>query len=348
MANVERRKSKSGKISYRVKIRLQGYPTQSATFDRKVDADDWARETEAKIRAGRHLPNNEAKKHTLSDLIDRYIKTEISEKKSRRDQQRQLEWWRTEIGNTPLSNVTPSLITECRDKLKEGKRSNATVNRYLAALSHTLTVAEREWEWIDTNPLRKVSKLKEPRGRIRFLSNEELERLLSACQQSPNPELYTVVLLSLSTGARKMEIWGLTWDQIDFAREVIVLHETKNQERRVLPLKGEALELIRKKSMMRSLETNLLFPSPKHPLKPVDFRSTWEKALKLADIQDFRWHDLRHTAASYLAMSGATHAEIAAVLGHKTLSMVKRYAHLSEAHTANVVERMTKHFLAKK
>lgn len=197
----------------------------------------------------------------------------------------------------------------------------------------------KEWGWIEDNPLRKVTKPKEPRGRVRFLSNEERVRFLEECKKSESQYLYAAVVLALSTGGRRMEILGLTWKDIDFDRGVITLHETKNRERRVLPLAGHALELIQQLTKVRHVKCNLVFPG-KDLKKPVDLRTPFENALKRAEITDFRWHDLRHSCASYLAMNHASLAEIAEILGHKTLQMVKRYAHLSEAHTSKVVARM--------
>ena len=136
-----------------------------------------------------------------------------------------------------------------------------------------------------------------------------------------------------------MEALGLRWQDIDLARGVITLHETKNGERRILPLTGHALELVKQHSKVRQLTCDLVFPG-KSLQAPIDIRTPWETALKRAEIEDFRFHDLRHSAASYLAMNGASLAEIAEILGHKTLQMVKRYSHLSEAHTSKIVSRM--------
>lgn len=346
MANIEKRQLEGEEASYRVKVRLKGFPTQTATFRRLTDAKKWAQHTEAAIREGRFFKTSEAKRHTLAEAIDRYIQQVLPKKpKSFKDQNIHLQWWKKELGSHTLSNITPAVLVEYRDKLANGEthqgkeRASATVNRYLAALSHLFTVLVKEWGWADENPLRKISKLKEPRGRVRFLSDEERTRLLKACQEADNPWLYLVVVLCLSTGARKMEIMTLTWDDVDFNRRVITLHETKNGERRILPLVGKANELLQEYSKTRNPKIDLLFPG-KDPKKPIDLRSVWETALEKAEIQDFRFHDLRHSAASYLAMNGASLAEIAEVLGHKTLQMVKRYAHLSEAHTASVVSKM--------
>jgi integrase len=260
---------------------------------------------------------------------------------------RHLTWWKDHIGDRLLADVTPSLLAEYRDKLAKGERSPrspATVVRYMAALSHAFSIAVREWEWVDDSPLRKVSKPKEPRGRVRFLSDEEREILLVACKQSKASYLYPLVVLALSTGARRGELLGLTWGDIDLKRRVAILHQTKNEERRALPITGHALGCVEKLAEIRRIDTNLLFPDETGK-KPVEIRPAWEKVLKETRLEDFRFHDLRHSAASYLALSGASLAEIAEVLGHKTLQMVKRYSHLSEQHTAGVVAKMNKKFL---
>jgi integrase len=350
MANIQERKTKDGKIHYRVQVCLKGYPNQTATFHRLTDARRWAQHTESSIREGRHFKTSESRKHTLRELIDRYIKQVIPGKKDGEKQESQLRWWKNKLGDFLLSDITPALIAEQRDLLLEGitnrgvKRSPSTVVRYLAVLSHSFTVAMKEWGWVDDNPLRKLSKPKEPRGRIRFLDTSERERLLVACKKSSNEFLYLIVVLALASGMRYSEIMNLTWSDIDFEKNRIILHETKNGESRVVPLVGLSFELLKKHERTRRLDTTLLFPRQKShkPQKPINLRATWEKALKEAEITNFRFHDLRHSCASYLLMNGASLAEIAEVLGHKTLAMVKRYAHLSEAHTSKIVSKMNK------
>ena len=345
MAAIESRTDSKGKTTYRVKVRLKGHPVQTATFARKTDARRWAQDTESAIREGRHFKTTEAKRRTLAELLDRYTRDVLPGKKDGRNQVHQYAWWRSELGVLALADITPAVLVAARDKLKatdtrQGKaRSNASVNRYMAALSHAFSVASREWEWLDSNPLSKVAKFKEPRGRVRFLSDDERARLLEACKQSSNADLYPAVVLALSTGARQAEIMGLAWKRVDLSRGVAVLDDTKNGERRALPLAGLALSLLTDRAKVRRIDTDLLFPG-RNPARPVELRKPWMAALAAAGIEDFRWHDLRHSAASYLAMNGATLAEIAEVLGHKTLQMVKRYAHLSDSHTAGVVASM--------
>lgn len=390
MATIEKRQDSTGTTTYRAKVRIKGYPAQSATFDRLSKAKEWAKITEAAIKEGRHFKTAEAKRHTLADMIDRYIRSVLPQKSasSQTHQEQQLYWWKEQLGDRLLSDMTPALIAEYRDRLQETpyrktdspdamtlERSPATVVRYLAALSHAFTVAMKEWGWVEENPVAKVTKPKESRGRVRFLSDEERGRLLDACRESRSPDLYLAVVLALSTGARQQEILGLKWKDVDLERRVAVLHETKNGERRVLPLAGVALEMLRERKRERFpvpcgkldgddfspqrgevekdtrptaghvpgdalIAERLIFPGRTDKTQPVDLRTPFETALRKAQIEDFRWHDLRHSAASYLAMNGASLAEIAEILGHKTLAMVKRYAHLSEQHTASVVERM--------
>ena len=338
MATIRKRENGDKSVSYRVEVRLKGFPPQRASFARRTDARKWAQQTESAIRENRNFKTTESRKHTLSDLIDRYKKSVLPTKKDHKRQEAQYDWWKKELGHYTLSDITPALLSAMRDKLSEG-RAPATVVRYLSALSHAFTVAVNEWGWLEDNPLRKVRKPKEPRGRVRFLSDEERVRLLQACKASSNKQLYTIVVLALSTGMRQSEIMNLRWSDVDMNQGRIILHETKNGERRVVPLYGHSLELIKDLSKIRNISTDLLFPGKKSDT-PVFIRSPWMKAIKEADIEDFRFHDLRHSAASYLAMNGASMVEIADVLGHKTLQMVRRYAHLSEAHTANVVASM--------
>jgi integrase len=347
MARIKTRTATDGTPRYTAEIRLKGYPAQSATFKRKTDANKWIKTTESAILEGRHFKTTEAKKHTLADLVDRYIKDVLPKKPKQAPAQRpQLERWKFELGSYLLADVTPALIVECRDKLlteptpRGEQRTPATVVRYMSALSHAFTVAVNEWQWLENSPMGKVKKPVEPRGRVRYLEEEDRIRLLKACKESPNPLLYPCVILALSTGMRQAELMGLQWQNVNLKDGYLILHETKNGERRRVPLSGHGLDLLHEHAKVRRLDTTLLFPSERNPQKPIDLRKAYANALRQAEITEFTWHDLRHCTASYLAMNGASLAEIAEILGHKTLQMVKRYAHLSDGHVSNVVASM--------
>jgi integrase len=339
MANIEKRTSKDGKTtSYRALVRLKGHPSQSATFERLTDARRWVQDTESAIREGRHFKTAEAKRHTLAEAIDRYVAEVLPHRPlSAADRTQQLRWWKQEIGVKVLADVNSVLISDYRNRLAtatlpNGKtRSPGTVNRYLAALSHLLTIAVKEWGWLRENPMASVGKMKEPPGRIRFLNDDERPRLLEACKTSDSPYLYPLVVLTLSTGMRRNEALGLRWQAIDLKRKMILIGTTKNGQPKGMPLQSLALRLITELHAKRD-DSEFVFPNPDGS-RPLDIRTAWETARKRAGIENFRFHDLRHSAASYLAMNGASLMEIADVLGHKTLAMVKRYAHIGSCPT---------------
>jgi len=149
-------------------------------------------------------------------------------------------------------------------------------------------------------------------------------------------------VLTLSTGMRRSEVRFLTWEQVDLQKGVIILNTTKNGERRRVAVRGWRWTFCASTAKVRRIDTNFVFPGHKTARtgQPFDVDHFWDLAVKEIGLKDFHFHDVRHTTASYLAMSGASLLEIAEVLGHKTLQMVKRYSHLAESHTASVVERM--------
>jgi integrase len=346
MANIETRIDSNGSKRYRAKVRLKGHPPVSGSFQRLTDAKRWVQTTESAIREGRYFKSTESERHTFSDLVDRYIKETLPGKpKNASNCKQHLNWWKSQLGAYALSEVTPALIVEYRNALlatttRRGKpMANATVVRYMATLSHAYSIAVREWQWIEETPMKRVSKPKEPRGRERFLSDDERIALLAACKASTSRFLYTVVVLALSTGMRRGEVMGLKWQQVDLQRGQIRLTATKNDTSRTVALTGLALDLMTQLSKVRRLNKEFVFFTETSD-EPIDLRKPWTTAARKAGLVDFRFHDLRHSAASYLAMNGATTIEIAAVLGHKTLQMVKRYSHLTNSHTDTVVRSM--------
>ncbi|MCB2212374.1 site-specific integrase [bacterium] len=228
------------------------------------------------------------------------------------------------------------MIKELAEKLAEG-RSPATVNRYLAAVSHVLTVARDEWELCDANPVHRVKKMKESQGRDRVLTADEQTRLLAAAEQ--HPFLHTAITLALATGARRAEIWKLNWSQVDFEQRHIVLRQTKNDKPRILLLRGLALKQLKELYANRQSAGDFVFHTASGN-KSLDMRSAWRTALKKAKIQDFRWHDLRHTAITRMAKQGATLMELQLYSGHSSAEMVRKYAHLTESQIGDKVEQM--------
>ncbi len=348
MATIQKRKNGNGTTSYKVMIRPNdGLPPTYKTFPTLQEAKDWALKEEAKRRQGLYFPEQAKKKHTLSELIDRYIELVLPSKpKNAKDTHRQLMWWKEKIGGYQLNHVTSDLIAQHRKELLDGvtprgnKRSSSTVNRYLAAISTVLTYGVKECEWINSNPVFRVHKLKEPKGRDRILSPEECKRLLNACKNNLNKFLLPFVMIALTTGARKGEIISLTWDCVDLERGVIQLKDTKSGKPRSLNLVGQAHDLLMTLHAERILCDIRVFPS-KTRFGNLDLKKPWERALKEAQIEGFRIHDLRHTFATFASQAGASNLELACAMGHSTLNMLLRYTNLDASHVRRLSEHVS-------
>jgi integrase len=278
----------------------------------------------------------------LKELIQLYISEILPSKRpqTQKMQKGQLLFWSKHLGDLQVKEVKPIDIIRARGLLAI---SDASKNIYIAALCHVFSIAIREFDLLDSNPVSKVKNLKNPRGRVRFLSDEERKNLLIACGESGNQHLYLVVVLALTTGARKNEILTLTWGDIDLAKQLIFLNQTKNGEIGTCTIAPEVMELLieKKKEIIaeRWLYTDFIFKS-KFGNKSIDIRSPFAEAKKRAGITNFKFHDLRHSFASYLAMNGASMSELMELMRHKSPSMCKRYAHLSTAHKSKVINSM--------
>jgi integrase len=294
---------------------------------------------------------------TLAQLIDLYM-ADYSGRDDTRAQR--LAWWRGQLGATTLADISDDHVAAALDHLatnppryfagkdadgrpimraKRAKLAPATVNRYSAALASVLTWAVRRRiapkGWV--HPCRAVQRRPEQNEKTRFLTRDERERLLAACRASKWPRLYLLVLLALTTGARKGELLGLTWGDVDLERATVHVGRSKNGDPKVLPVVPAALEQLQ---AFAGAAGALVFPSAEKPGQAYAFEPRWQQALKAAHIRGFRFHDLRHSAASHLAQNGATLLEIADLLGHRQLSMTKRYSHLASGHRAALVNRV--------
>lgn len=358
MAEIKERVKKNGKISFTACIRIKGCKPMYKTFSRITDAKAWAGEIEPQLKRGKVFPEYEANKKTLAEVIDRYIKIELPKRKESEQAKikMQLEWWKKQIGYSLLSNVTPALLSECKEilitepstKPQKGRktRTGATANRYIAALSAVLTRASGEWGLIEENPLKKVRKFTEEPTKDRFLSPEEITRLLDACKvfelkgEPYRAETYLFVLIALSTGARYSEISGLRWQNVDLKNRQFYFMRTKNKENKGIPMTEKVYKELLTFQKIRNIKSDYLFTT-KDGTTLIDMRTRFYKVLEVAEIENCRFHDLRHTVASHIAMNGGSLLDIASITGHKTMQMVKRYAHLTQKHTAELLEKTT-------
>jgi len=298
---------------------------------------------------------------TLADVAQAYLDAYDGRDGSR---YHRIGVWIRLLGDKPLADITPEDIDAAMHQLaneparvysgkdadgnavfrkKTGRRSGATLNRYLVALAALYAWARRNRYLPRTfeSPTRHVEKNQESRGRVRYLSDDERERLLAACRESAWPRMHLLVLMALTTGARRGELLSLTWRDIDQERGEAILHDTKNGDRRILVLLPPVLAVLDKfKPKDAATSRALVFRSRLRPSQPYSTAKVFNEAVEAAGIRNFRFHDLRHSAASYMAQAGASLLEIADTLGHRQLRMVQRYAHLSTSSRRNLLSRV--------
>jgi integrase len=225
-----------------------------------------------------------------------------------------------------LAEVSSELISRYKSRRFQEGAKPATLNRELSMAKHAFNLGLKEWEWCKENPFCKVKMEKENNARDRVLGYDEEERLLNACPKW----LMEIVTFALNTGARMGEILELTWSNIDLFRKVVVIHQGKTGRTKTIPLTPTAMEVMKAKAKVRQINSTLVFPSAKGTkMSDTNVGRAFRHALKRSNIEDFRFHDLRHTFASRLAMAGKDLYLIQKLLGHMEPRMVQRYAHHS-------------------
>jgi integrase len=322
-------------------------------------AERWAKTVEAEMIEGKHFKSVEARRRTLAEAIDRYSDEELPKKRADTMHRYCLPWWRARLGHLKMADITPAAIVDARSQLArqpytrarasakrtllkpgekpaEFRRSNSTVNRYLEVLSHVFTIARREWHWISSNPMEGVGKLHEGPGRVRYLSEEERKRLF--VETSKDPQLHALVLLALSTASRAGELLNMAWRDVDLEEGRMLLGrkpgqqsrlETKNGTARAAWISGEALRLLQERAKTPHLDDDRVFSSPgRRGRSKYNYHDPFVAAVKAAGLEDFHFHDLRHSAATYLARAGATEQQLRAIGGWKS-NVVNKYVHLA-------------------
>jgi integrase len=318
--------------AYRVEIRRQGREPIDKTFRTKKEAEAFAREVEADFDHWSRLLGKELTKHTLGDLLDRYVLVWTGKD---HNTPVRLAWWKDRYGETPLSAFNDDTVREALACLEiephvRGMRTGATLNRYKAALSAAFKAGiDRGWYGLKVNPAAGIRGRKESSHRFgRSLEDDERARLLDACDRSAWSGLGVFVRVALATGARRGELLKLEWKDVDLKSGSILLRDTKNSDDRRVPLIGEAKARLEAWSKVRNLKDPRVFPGSK-PEKTPPLDSAWISAKAAGGIENLRIHDLRHSCGSYLAKAGASSFQIAAILGHRSgPGLTARYVHL--------------------
>ncbi|MCP5150376.1 MAG: site-specific integrase [Chromatiales bacterium] len=338
-------------------IRLTGWPTTSKTFSNRRDANDWARQVEQEMVRGVYIDRSPSERTTLNAAMARYL-TEVSPTKSKGAAERERNTARPlldELGAYSLAAITPQLVSDYRDKRLAGVSpktgrplSPNSVRLELALLSHLFTVAVQEWGvGLVRNPVAMIRKPRPAEARDRRLTPAEQARLLAQCRMHSNPMLYWIVVVAIETGMRRSEILGLRRRHVNLERRIVHLPQTKNGTARNVPLTRMATGVLQEAidAPIRPDDTDLVFwGDARHGnghRKPYDFTEAWERARDRAGLPDLRFHDLRHEAVSRLVEAGLGDQEVAAISGHKSMQMLKRYTHL---RAEDLVEKLDRAF----
>jgi len=311
MATISTHKAKDGKVTYRVRIH--------------------------QIIEGRHFPTKKPQR-TLSELIEKYLTT-VMPKKTPETQQTHmapLNFWRDRLGQKYLTDISRADVIQCRDEL-EG-RAPATVCKYLSLLSGVLNLGMKELGWIDQNVVSTVSRPSLPPGRTRFLSDDERHRLLEECKRSKNAFLFPLVALALYTCLRRSSLLSLKKQDISLKDRVIYISKLKNKSVLVLPIVGQAMEIIQW-LLSQNTKDDYLFPGhEKEKFGWNHYDAAFEHALRRARISNLSFHCLRHSGASYMIQQGVPLYVVGTILNHKTIAMTARYSHLAVENLREALE----------
>ena len=308
---------------------------ESSESTKQKDAEALYRKRKQTIDEGKQPEIKKIANHTFNGLVTEYVKWAERQKSFKKSKIYLIGQLSGIYGNVPLRRFTSMMLEQFQtDKLNIGRKP-ATVNRLIATLSHMFTKAV-EWDMVEDETLKRIRKVKllpENNRRLRYLLPEECQRLIESCDNHLKP----IVVTALNTGMRKDEILGLKWDNVDLKMGFILLNQeqTKNSERKEIPINSTLMEILR--NIQKRDDIPYVFYNPLTGNRYDDVKRSYKTALKKAGINDFKFHDLRHTFASQLVMAGIDITTIKELLGHKDLKMTLRYAHLAPSHKLKAI-----------
>lgn len=317
---------------------------------KKVGAKAEAQRAYHRVKANPEeaLPPDKRRPRTVGEAIESYLRESKSSKRSWKDDQRYGDVWKAYLGPRLLGEVTGADIESWRQlRMKRPPLPKpATLNRHVAFLKRVYNVAI-EHDLCERNPATRVKLLREENTRIRYLTDIEEKRLRAELEPDG---LWHYVAVALHTGLRQAEQMSLRWEYVDLNLNVLRIPRSKTGEPRAVELNAVAFEALR--ALPSRNRSEWVYPAPAGPkrgktarVKPEhltwpSIRVAFETAVKSAKIPNFRWHDLRHTFASRLVMRGVDLRTVMDLMGHRTLSMVQRYAHLTPDHRQNAVSKL--------
>ena len=317
-------------IGWQAIIRKRGHPSQTRTFRTKRDAEAWAKVTESEMLRGVWLDRSEAESTTLGEALQRYAdEISINKKGSAQELCRIRQWLERPISKRTLNTLRgKDFAAYVKSRLNEGVSPN-TVRLELAIVGNLFTVAAREWGMESlVNPMRSIKLPAPAKGRNRRIQPGEWGALIA---QLPYPHDHAVVLL-VETAMRRGELSGMRWEDVQWTAPSILLQDTKNGESREVPLSRAALQILHDLGGTPEATGSVWKTMATH-----SFSQAFIRACDRASIEDLRLHALRHEAASRLFEKGLNPMQVAAITGHKTLQMLKRYTHLRAEDLAKML-----------
>ncbi len=301
-------------------IRRKNSPSLSKVFDKHSDAKKWALTEEQKLLEKKSLTTQK----TFHELLKKFSIEIAPAYKSQRTTLWMLGFIQKNTPNFNLSEISSTDICRYRDKRLDSGISGSSINKELNLLSRVFDIAIKEWQWMNMpNPLKQVTRPKNGKNRQRRPTSEELYRLHEECVRSRNLSVWRMIELAIETGMRQGELLSLTKDSIDLESRVTRLTDTKNGDDRDVPLSQRACKLF--SDQINDNSSDSVFSNW---TSGDGFRSTYRRICIRAGIDDLRFHDLRHEAASRLFEKGLNQFQVAAITGHRSLQSLQRYTHL--------------------
>jgi integrase len=307
---------------------------ESSGSPKHKDAEALLIQRKRAIQEGKQPEVKKIANYTFGQLVEKYLQWIIGRHSSSDTKAYRINRMLDRFGNLPLRRFNTILVEQYQTELINEKLKPASVNKNISIIKAMFSKAV-EWEMVEEETLRRVRKVKllrENNRRLRYLSYEECRSLISSCDKHLRP----VVVAALNTGMRRGEILSLKWENVDLLHGFILLDKTKNGERREIPI--NATLKVTLSNMTRRLDVPYVFYDVATGKPYQSVKRSFNSALKRAGIKDFHFHDLRHTFASHLIMAGIDITTVKELLGHKTLTMTLRYAHLAPSHKVKAID----------
>ena len=335
--------------AWEASITKKGFERTSRTFDTKAEAEAWAAVVESEMARGIFVSRQESEKTTLSEALDRYEKEVSSSKKGYNQERKRISQWnRHPLAIRFLATIRGADLAQYRDeKISEGYAAN-TIRLNLAIISHLFEIARKEWGMEGlANPVKSIRVPIPPKGRDRRLLPGEETILMEACDAYKG-DMPTIVRLALETGMRRGEIASMTWEMVNIKQRTITLPETKNGEKRIVPLSREAVRIL--SDLPRRIDGNVWGMTQDAITRAFLLilkrgREAYENDCKEKRskpdpklLTDITFHDLRHEATSRFFEKGLNPMQVSAITGHKTLQMLRRYTHLKPEDLAKMLD----------